>query len=113
MKYMQTRVDIGSIKKAIWNTLIPPESQATPRTGAMPGPKALAKRPADQGAEEKEKSGREASLSPELSVKTPDPGMAADNPYDFSQKHLQDVIIWSEIIGKPVCKKRKRRQYGD
>ena len=31
------------------------------------------------------------------------------------EKHsnqLQEAIIWSEIIGKPVCKRRKRSYYG-
>jgi hypothetical protein len=28
----------------------------------------------------------------------------------FSQKKLQEAIIWSEILGKPVCKRRKRRE---
>lgn len=30
----------------------------------------------------------------------------------LSPKHLQDAIIWSEILGKPVCKRRKRSYYG-
>ncbi len=25
---------------------------------------------------------------------------------------LQEAIIWSEILGKPVCKRRKRSYYG-
>lgn len=30
----------------------------------------------------------------------------------LSPKHLQDAIIWSEILGKPICKRRKRSYYG-
>jgi hypothetical protein len=25
---------------------------------------------------------------------------------------LQEAIIWSEILGKPICKRRKRSYYG-
>lgn len=28
---------------------------------------------------------------------------------EVSQKNLADVIIWSEILGKPMCKRRARR----
>lgn len=28
---------------------------------------------------------------------------------DFSQERLQEAILWSEILGKPVSKRRKRR----
>lgn len=27
-----------------------------------------------------------------------------------SQKRLQEAIVWSEILGKPVCKKHRRRR---
>jgi hypothetical protein len=27
----------------------------------------------------------------------------------ISQKRLQEAIIWSEILGKPMCKRRERR----
>jgi hypothetical protein len=27
----------------------------------------------------------------------------------FSQERLQEAILWSEILGKPVSKRRKRR----
>lgn len=27
----------------------------------------------------------------------------------ISQKKIQEAIIWSEILGKPMCKRRKRR----
>ncbi|MBP1754998.1 MAG: hypothetical protein H6Q59_1396 [Firmicutes bacterium] len=30
-----------------------------------------------------------------------------------AQIDLQQAIIWSEIIGKPMCKRRERRYYGD
>jgi len=29
--------------------------------------------------------------------------------FGVSQKKLQEAIIWSEILGKPMCKRRKRR----
>jgi hypothetical protein len=28
---------------------------------------------------------------------------------NLSQKRLQEAIIWSEILGKPMCKRRERR----
>jgi hypothetical protein len=28
---------------------------------------------------------------------------------ELSQKRLQEAIIWSEILGKPMCKRRERR----
>lgn len=28
---------------------------------------------------------------------------------NISSKQLQEAIIWSEILGKPLCKRRKRR----
>lgn len=31
------------------------------------------------------------------------------DPFDLSQKNLQEAIIWSEILGKPMCKRRKSR----
>jgi DNA anti-recombination protein RmuC len=34
------------------------------------------------------------------------------NTIDFTeltQKNLQEAIIWSEILGKPMCKRRERR----
>lgn len=31
---------------------------------------------------------------------------------NLSSEKLQEAIIWSEIIGKPVCKRRKRSYYG-
>ena len=31
----------------------------------------------------------------------------------LTQVDLQQAIIWSEILGKPVCKRRVRRYYGD
>ncbi len=27
----------------------------------------------------------------------------------ISHKKLQEAIIWSELLGKPICKRRKRR----
>ncbi|MGB4657579.1 MAG: hypothetical protein WBI07_00180 [Mobilitalea sp.] len=37
--------------------------------------------------------------------------MEAVNNFDFniSQKKLQEAVIWSEILGKPMCKREKRR----
>jgi len=29
--------------------------------------------------------------------------------FDASQINLQEAIIWSEILGKPMCKRRKSR----
>ncbi len=31
---------------------------------------------------------------------------------NLPSEHLQDAIIWSEILGKPICKRRKRSYYG-
>lgn len=30
-------------------------------------------------------------------------------PMDLTQKKLEEAIIWSEILGEPMCKRRKRR----
>jgi hypothetical protein len=39
---------------------------------------------------------------------------AATPPTDaFTQDDLQQAIIWSEILGKPVSKRRVRRYYGN
>lgn len=32
---------------------------------------------------------------------------------EFTKDKLQEAIIWSEIVGKPLCKRRKRRSYGN
>lgn len=34
----------------------------------------------------------------------------ADSDMLISQERLQEAIIWSEILGKPVSKRRKRRE---
>jgi hypothetical protein len=31
---------------------------------------------------------------------------------ELSSKRLQEAIIWSEILGNPVSKRRKRRYHG-
>lgn len=31
---------------------------------------------------------------------------------NLPSRQLQEAIIWSEILGKPVCKRRKRSYYG-
>lgn len=31
----------------------------------------------------------------------------------LDSSNLKEAIVWSEILGKPVCKRRKRRYYGD
>ncbi len=31
----------------------------------------------------------------------------------ITQADLQQAIIWSEILGKPMCKRRERRTYGN
>ncbi|MDF2540517.1 MAG: hypothetical protein K0S47_235 [Herbinix sp.] len=31
----------------------------------------------------------------------------------FSQRRLQEAVIWSEILGKPVSKRKKRYPYGN
>lgn len=31
----------------------------------------------------------------------------------ITRKKLQEAVIWSEIIREPLCKRRKRRGYGD
>ena len=31
----------------------------------------------------------------------------------ITQEDLQQAIIWSEILGKPKCKSRERRAYGN
>lgn len=35
-----------------------------------------------------------------------------NSSFNLSSEKLQEAIIWSEIIGKPVCKRRKRNYYG-
>lgn len=32
---------------------------------------------------------------------------------ELDKKRLQDAVIWSEILGKPMSKRRKRRNYAD
>lgn len=39
-------------------------------------------------------------------VKTPEPEFV-------TQVDLQQAVIWSEILGKPMCKRRERRAYGN
>lgn len=34
-------------------------------------------------------------------------------PELITQADLQQAIIWSEILGKPMCKRRERRTYGN
>jgi len=29
--------------------------------------------------------------------------------FEISQKKLQEAVIWTEILGQPMCKRRKRR----
>jgi len=29
--------------------------------------------------------------------------------FDISQKKLQEAVVWAEILGKPMCKREKRR----
>jgi len=31
--------------------------------------------------------------------------------YELTPEKLQEAILWSEILGKPVCKRRKCRVY--
>ncbi len=31
----------------------------------------------------------------------------------LDRPNLQEAILWSEILGKPVCRRRKRRSYGN
>ncbi|MBH1939639.1 hypothetical protein I5677_01875 [Mobilitalea sibirica] len=35
----------------------------------------------------------------------------SDEFWDFEPKKLQEAIVWSEILEKPVCRRRKRRYY--
>lgn len=36
-----------------------------------------------------------------------------DLDLQISHKKLQEAIIWSELLGKPVCKRRKKKIYGN
>lgn len=70
-----------------------------------------------QGSGQKQPQGQKASEGQKLpdNKQTVNMGTysfpAASNvkPNPFSQERLQEAIIWSEILGKPACKKRKRR----
>jgi hypothetical protein len=52
---------------------------------------------------------------PKVEVTATAPGIKADNLESdvLTQSDLQQAIIWSEILGKPLSKRRKRRYYGD
>ncbi len=113
MYNMQTRIDLASIGKTIRNALIPPESQITPRSGMTAVTNSIPKPAADQKAVTGVDEEKKPTVQIELSLQTPEREKEPGYPFDFTLKHLQDAIVWSEIIGKPVCKKRKRRQYGD
>lgn len=54
----------------------------------------------------------------EMNVSLPDrsigkPNENRDNALDTSPMKLREAIVWSEILGKPMSKRRKRRYYGD
>lgn len=44
-------------------------------------------------------------------VKVSSNQMNAQETNAFTDTDLQQAIIWSEILGKPMCKRRERRNY--
>ncbi len=49
----------------------------------------------------------------EVSVTTPVIQVATQQTEAITPLDLQQAIIWSEILGKPVSKRRERRYYGN
>jgi hypothetical protein len=49
----------------------------------------------------------------EVTVTTPVIQVATPQTDTFAEVDLQQAIIWSEILGKPVSKRRERRYYGN
>lgn len=53
----------------------------------------------------------------EIEVERPEVNTAynikSQESINITQKNFQEAIIWSELLGKPMCKRRKRRYYGD
>jgi hypothetical protein len=49
----------------------------------------------------------------EVTVTTPVFQVATPQKDAFAEVDLQQAIIWSEILGKPVSKRRERRYYGN
>jgi hypothetical protein len=49
----------------------------------------------------------------EVTVTTPVNQVTTPQTDDFTRVDLQQAIIWSEILGKPVSKRRERRYYGN
>ena len=55
------------------------------------------------------------SIAPKVEVSITTPVIQESNKQtdDVTHTDLQQAIIWSEILGKPVCKRRVRRYYGN
>lgn len=75
---------------------------------------ALAKNPyvnkpvAEELIKEKPAQGIQAEIRFDMNYTGNNVKLASVEPM-VSQERLQDAIIWSEILGKPVSKRRKRR----
>lgn len=107
MNNMPTKIDFTSIKKTIKDALIPPDSQIKPKPRPVQARTAAGQKSATDAG-----TNKEPAVEVEVSFLTPGGEDKQNNPYGFTKKNLQEAIIWSEIIGEPVCKRRKRRQYG-
>ena len=110
--------ELTKITKSIMNTLVPPAEQQGyyyPVTGSR-----VQKEENIPVTEQKERNtfpgdnsgnkqlGGSADLGKLYMSNNNASGKGSDCGID-----LQEAIVWSEILGKPLSKRRKRRYYGD
>lgn len=57
--------------------------------------------------------GKEPVKTEEKTVKMPVSRTIEKESEYFTQNDLEKAIIWSEILGKPLSKRRERRYYGN
>ena len=121
MNYRVNRFSAGEltkITKNIMNTLVPPAEQQGyyyPVTGSR-----VQKEEKAPVMEQKERNSFPGENSGTNQVSgTADSGKLTMSDNNISGKSsdsgidLQEAIVWSEILGKPLSKRRKRRYYGD
>jgi hypothetical protein len=58
-----------------------------------------------QGKPEPEKKNKSAEIKPEAKNKN----KYTEQEISVPQERLQEAVIWSEILGKPVSKRKRRR----
>lgn len=101
--------DIG--KKKSWYTGKNSNKNSNENSGKRTGPSLVSSKISGKDAQNTEDSidSLNQDIFEEDMGKKVNMGLDGFQTITVSRKKLQDAVIWSEIIGEPLCKRRKRR----